>query len=255
MTANHCDRLLDYFNDQLTDEQKAEFEAHLLECEDCRMELAELEQLTEVLPYSSEPVDPPSGMKERVLSNVIGEKADDVHEEENVVPVPESRNEPAKKRRGWYKPLMAAVLTLSLVGNGAAVIYITNNEQTTEPAPEPEGGVSLDTLETMRTLQPSEGVNAQATAMMISQNDQTNLVVQANGLEELEGEETYQVWVLEGEQPYRAGTFVPNEDGDGGVSYVMDYEGEQNFDTIAITKEPDANSQTPQGDILLSSSL
>ncbi|GAB4072697.1 hypothetical protein GCM10028778_04420 [Barrientosiimonas marina] len=256
MTANHCDRLLDYFNNQLTGEQKAAFEAHLLECDDCRKELVELEQLTEDLPYSSEPVDPPSGMKRRVLSNVIKQTADDGHEKDNIVPVSEGQNEPFKKRRGWYRPLIAAVLTLSLVGNGAAVIYLTNNdEQATEQAPEPGEDVSRDTLETVKTLQPSKGVKAQATAMMIGQNNQTSLVVQASGLEELEDEETYQVWVLKDKQPYRAGTFVPNEDGDGGVSYVMDYEGETNFDTIAITKEPDANSQTPQGDILLSSSL
>ncbi|GGJ90737.1 hypothetical protein GCM10007063_11680 [Lentibacillus kapialis] len=255
MTVNQCDRLLDYFNNQLTEEQKAEFEAHLSECEDCRNELAELEQLTEDLPYSSEAVDPPSGMKERILSNVIEETVDEVSYEESNVSVSDVQNEPFKKRKGWYKPLVAAVLTLSLVGNGAAVIYVTNNEQATEPAPEPEEDASLDTLETVRTLQPSEGVDARATAMMIGQNNKTNLVVQAAGLSELEGEETYQVWVLEDEQPYRAGTFVPNEDGDGGVSYVMNYEGDHNFDTIAITKEPDANSQTPQGEILLSSSL
>ncbi|ASN07123.1 anti-sigma factor [Virgibacillus necropolis] len=262
MMSKTCDLLLDYFNNQLTNEQREEFEAHLLACEECQEELEELQQLTEDLPYSSEAIDPPSGMKERVLSNIVNSTNTSETETEpeveqmkssKVTPI-ESKKEPKKKKTGWYKPLIAAVLTLSLVGNGAALIYLSDEPEATEPTNEPEE-TSLDTIQKMLSLSPSEGINAEATAMMIEQNNKTNLVIQASDLPQLEGEETYQVWVLEDGKPYRAGTFVSNEEGNGAVSYIMNYEGEHQWDTVAITKEPNADSQTPQGDILLSSPI
>lgn len=132
MMSKNCDLLLDYFNGQLTKEQQEEYELHLLECEECQEELAELQQLTEDLPYSSEAIDPPSGMKERVLANIVNgtdtAEPEDEQETEPVTPINEWREPRKRKKKGWYKPLMAAVLTLSLVGNGAALIYFSDDE-------------------------------------------------------------------------------------------------------------------------------
>lgn len=263
MMSNTCDLLLDYFNNQLTHEEQEKFQLHLLECEECQEELMELQQLTEDLPYSIEAIDPPVGMKERILSNVVNEAKtsepesdqEPIQEESNQVTSLNDWKEPKKQGNRWYKPLIAAVLTLSLVGNGAALIYITDDEPK-EPSKtsEPEE-VTLDAIQKMLSLSPSKGINAKATAMMIEQNSKTNLVVQASNLPPLEGEETYQVWVLEDGKPFRSGTFVSNEKGNGAVSYIMNYDGKHSFDTIAITKEPNANSQTPQGEILLSSPI
>lgn len=264
MMSKTCDLLLDYFNGQLTSEQQEEFELHLLECEECQEELVDLQQLTEDLPYSSEAIDPPSGMKERVLSNIVNgtntsepadEQETETDEANQVTEINEWRQPRKSKKKGWYKPLIAAVLTLSLVGNGAALIYFTNESDEAGPTTNPDEEVSLDTIQKKLALSPSEGINSQATAMMIEQNSNTNLVVQASDLPPLEGEETYQVWVLEDGKPYRAGTFVSNEQGNGAVSYRMNFEGKHNFDTIAITREPNANSQKPKGEILLSSPI
>lgn len=261
--AKHCDQLIDYFNHQLTEKEKEAFEAHLKECASCKEELEELEELTMDLPYDVEGIEPPKGMKDRVLSNVKKEKPNSVDAESSnstpdVTKLKDKKDLPPIKRKvGWTKPLIAAALTLSLVGNGAALIYL-NQDDTPDgavPSDSDQGEVSLDTLSQKHVLEPSEGVNAQATAFMIEQNNRTNLVIQADNLPPLTGEEAYQVWVLEEGTPYRAGTFVSGEDGSGAVSYVMDYDKEHSFDTIAITKEPNAKSQQPQGDILLSSPL
>ncbi|MFZ3580328.1 anti-sigma factor [Virgibacillus sp. DJP39] len=259
MMSKDCDLLLDYFNNQLTKEEEERFELHLLECSDCQEELLELQQLTEDLPYSSEPAEPPAGMKKRVLSNVLGQtETSESRNEAEGKPVDNGNvtsindvNEPVKKKKRLYKPLIAAVLTLSLIGNGAALIYLSSQPEESNPTNE----TSLDTIQKMIALSPSEGVNAQATAMMINQNKKTNLVIQASDLPELEGDEAYQVWVLEDGKPYRAGTFVSNKNGNGAVSFIMNYDGQHNWDTIAITKEPNENSQTPKGEILLSSPI
>lgn len=264
MTSKTCDLLLDYFNNQLTKEQQKEFELHLLECKDCQEELEELQQLTEDLPYSSEAIDPPSGMKKRILSNIVNGTNTSVPaempvtetEEDNQVTSINEWREPRKtKKKRWYKPLIAAVLTISLIGNGVALVYLSDGFKAEEPTTEPNEETSLDTIQKTLSLSPSKGIDSKATAMMIEQNSKTNLVIQANDLPPLEGKETYQVWVLEDGEPYRAGTFVSNEKGNGAVSYIMNYEGKHNFDTIAITKEPNANSKKPKGEILLSSPI
>lgn len=206
MNNNSCDILLDYFNDQLSEEHRKEFETHLLYCEECQDELAELEQLVEDLPYAAEPVNPPEGMKGRILSTVKDEN-------KNITPLAHKQTEAegkssyAKetenktKNKSWMKPLIAAALTLSLAGNGAALLYINNqdNEVAEEPPAKPINE-SLDAIKQSLTLSPSSGVNAEASALMIEQNEKMNLVIEANNLPPLEGEETYQVWVLKDDQ-------------------------------------------------------
>ena len=82
-----------------------------------------------------------------------------------------------------------------------------------------------------------------------------NLVVQVNDVEKTEGDQVYQVWLLEGDKPFRAGYFTPNQDGKGEVAYEVEYEGEHDWDAVAITLEPDHTSETPKGKIVLSSGL
>jgi hypothetical protein len=258
MMSKDCDLLLDYFNNELTKEQAEAFESHLLTCPACAEELKELRELTEDLPYDSEPIEPPVGMKDRVLSNIVNKndttvKSMEEQDIEQKSPVHQWQT-PKKKQKRWYKPLIAAVLTASLIGNGVALIYYARGQEESEPAPTP-GDHSLDTIQEMISLSPSEGVNAEATAMMIEQNGATNLVVQTKDMQPLEGEETYQVWVLQNGKPARAGTFILNEKGVGAVSYVIKDDADHQWDTIAITKEPNANSQEPKGDILLSSPI
>ncbi|NQD68382.1 anti-sigma factor, partial [Bacillus haikouensis] len=93
-------------------------------------------------------------------------------------------------------------------------------------------------------------------ASIIKQGEQSSLVVQASQLEDLSKEEVFQVWLIKDEKPQRAGTFVTGEDGKGSVVFKMNKEFDKiDWDTVAITLEPDANSQLPQGEIVLASQL
>lgn len=71
MSSQMCEKLYDYFSENLTPAEKAEFEAHLKSCPDCSEEFQELTSLTEDLPYLSVPVQPPKEMKQRILGNVF----------------------------------------------------------------------------------------------------------------------------------------------------------------------------------------
>ncbi|WP_270179162.1 anti-sigma factor domain-containing protein [Alkalihalobacillus sp. CinArs1] len=243
---NNCDQLLDYFNGTLTDEEKKTFEAHLESCSDCREELQELEDLTSDLPYLSTPEEPPSGMKERVLQNVFESASDDVEEVDteetrsNVTHMNETKRSPK-----WLAPALAAALFLSLAGN--AYTYITDEGATSE--------TEVSSLLKAVQLEPSGASTSKGAAALVSDNGKTNLVVQADDLEGVEEDQVYQVWLLEGEKPYRAGSFVPGENGKGAVSFEINYEGDHDWTTVAITLEPNAKSKTPKGEIVMSSDL
>lgn len=60
------------------------------------------------------------------------------------------------------------------------------------------------------------------------------------------------MWILKGEKPYRAGTFVSSKDSGMVVFDLSDIELDKQ-DKIAITLEPSPNNQAPEGDIIMAS--
>jgi uncharacterized protein YpmB len=233
--THQCDHLLDYFNQHLNESDKEVFEKHLESCSDCQEALNELQQLDEFLPYASEPIDPPEGLEDRVFASIDGTA--------NVTPF---RREKTRKR--WIFPSVAAVLALSLFGNAYMFTQIQQEEEIVEQA-------AIDQVTEFVELASVKG-NAKGTASIIKQGEQSSLVVQASQLQDLSQEEVYQVWLIKDEKPQRAGTFVTGEDGKGSVVFKLNEEfAKEDWDTVAITLEPDAKSQIPQGDIVLASEI
>jgi hypothetical protein len=249
VTTNNCNLLLDYFNQALEDKECEQFEEHLSACSSCQEELNELTALTEDLPYLSAPVTPPTGMKDRILTNVF-------NEDTIIKPVEVTNETPAtpfirkekRNKNAWSTIALAAALLLSLVGN---IYSFTNTNESAEETP----NVSLDKLIKEVQLQPTKEGELAATASLIEKNGVLNVIIKANGLAGVEGEQVYQVWLLENNTPYRAGSFVPNGDGSGMVTYQVDGMEDLDWDTVAITLEPTINSETPLGEILLASEL
>jgi hypothetical protein len=249
VTTYNCNLLLDYFNQALEEKECEQFEEHLAACNGCQEELNELTDLTKDLPYLSAPVNPPIGMKDRILTNVFNEettiKPVDVKNE--VPPTPFIRKE-KRSKNAWSMIALAAALLLSLVGN---VYSFTNTNESAEKAP----NVSLDKLVKEVQLQPTKEGALAATASLVEKSGVLNVIVKADGLAGVKENQVYQVWLLENGQPYRAGSFVPNKDGSGMVTYQVDGMEGHNWDTVAITLEPDINSETPLGEIILASEL
>ncbi len=257
MNERLCDSLIDYFNRQLTPQEHQLFEEHLKTCSNCREELEELELLTADLPFSSEPVTTPEGMKERVLSAVFNEE---LKQNGNVIPMtpPPLNNKSEQKiqpevikkkpRRNNTFYTIAALLFLSVAGN--AYFLSQNGTDGNDTA-----NVAVDHLLNTVALVPTKG-NEKATASMVKKGDHTKMVIQASQLEKVKGDQVYQVWLIQKDKPVRAGTFVPSKTGDGSVIFDLNNEESQtNWDTVAVTLEPDANSQTPKGKIVLAASL
>ncbi|WP_102261263.1 anti-sigma factor [Mesobacillus jeotgali] len=258
-----CECLLDYFNDTLTDEEKSQFEHHLATCKDCRDELQELNMLTADLPFSAELIEPNEGMKDRVLASVFEEteqpqefektaettkfeKTADTKEIEKTADTKETK----RRSYRWLQPLLAASLLLSLSAN--AYFYLNQNGQEISNPPR-EG---TDEIVKQVQLAVSEGYEGNAEAAMIKKEEGMALVVQASNLKPLTGTEAYQVWLIdEAGEKFRAGTFRTNSEGNGAVTYSVNYEGEHNWTTIAVTLEPTPDSKQPKGEIVLASQL
>jgi len=252
-----CDVTIDYFNEQLTSEEKEAFEQHLATCAECQQELAEWQALSEDLPYVSEFTEPPVGMKERVLGSIFEEATP--AQADPVVPFrpatketkqPSPVTHASSKRRGTPKwlPLLAAALVLSLVGNAYLGWMVSDQQQTLVTQSE-----TVDQLIALVNLQPLEG-DSTGTASIVRNGDEIRVVVQASSLPELTDEEVYQVWLIDEDGPDRAGTFTSTGT-DGAVVYTLPAGQDFTWDQIAVSHEPTKDSETPLGDVLMASTI
>ena len=239
MTNIDCDRLVDYLNGTLSAEEIQQFEQHLKTCTECQ----EIIEATGELPYLADPVEPPSGMKARILSNVFEEEPEQdeppaaLKPEMAAIPMHKPKREP----RMW-RPLLAAVLFASLLGNAYAFLQLSDRNDAPETA--------IESIE----LEPNEAFAGTATAAMIEEEGSLNLVVQADQLAELEANQVYQVWLIKDDKPVPAGAFSPNPNGEGASYYQLD-ENSAEWDTIAITLEPQAGNELPEGEVVMSAGI
>jgi anti-sigma-K factor RskA len=243
-----CDHLLDYYNGLLDEEEKAAFEAHLSECSSCQEEWAEWQELTADLPYLSEEIEPPLGMKQRILANVTAEDSSiEVTSREDRSSVsPMSSYSQSKKPRPWMTGLLAAGLLLSLGTNAYLFAENHKNEQVIEE----------QMSKTVNTIQmASEQTNSAGVASIVQEEKTMKLVIQTHNMQQVKGTETYQVWLIEGDKKYRAGTFTPDKNGNGAVVYPVKYPGKHKWDAVAISHEPTPNSKQPKGTIVMASNL
>lgn len=246
MERQMCDRLVDYFNGQLSEVEQHAFEKHLATCPDCQEELAEWQLLTEDLPYVSDSITPPEGMKERVLGNILGETPvpNEIYEKPSV---PDEVLLPVNKKRviSWF-PAVAAALMLS-VGANIFLASIVKNQQEDIVAQ----GEAVDQLLAYVNLTPVAG-NATGTASIVKHGDETRVVVQASSLPALSNDEVYQVWLIGEDGPERAGTFK-SESQEGAVVFTIPEGMNQDWTQVAVSHEPNSESETPLGNVLMAS--
>ncbi|TYS55438.1 anti-sigma factor [Sutcliffiella horikoshii] len=249
--SQKCELVLDYFNGHLTQTEREEFEQHLATCSECQEELMELEDLLGDVALVSEQASPPPEMKKRILNNVF---AEDVNSE-NVLVTPiaskkevvdEPFNKTTASRKPWLTTLLAASLLLSLIGNGYLMLQ---NEESSDLAAE-----ELKQPDNVVTLQPSDAAGS-GFAALFQQEQALSVMIQTQDLPELSGSEVYQVWLLKDGSPIPAGDFTIDNQGKGYVFHNIEQTALEDWDTIAITLEPQSGNELPEGEIHLSAGL
>ncbi|WP_226582681.1 anti-sigma factor [Halobacillus litoralis] len=264
MNDKYCGKIIDYINDQLTDKEKQEFEKHLNECPDCQEELQELEDLMGDIPSYMNEVTPPPGMRERVLDEVFSEEDSKSDE-----PLRIEKNARTGKWKAWAGALAAGLL-LSIGVNVFTGIQLnqlaSQNEKLESNLTDIQ--VALSELQERQTdqsspVKPSQRTQLASTgegggeglATLIERKIGQELLIQVQDLAQLEGDEVYQVWLIDGETPEPAGSFMTDASGNGAVTFTLEEDGNKSWDAIAVSKEPQPNNTTPQGDIVLQSEL
>jgi anti-sigma-K factor RskA len=269
-----CDSAEMYALGGLSEEECAAFELHLEHCADCRATVEELRDVVGVLPLAVEPLEPPAGMKGRVLRNIMaGEKGSQTpaqmveakpmrmaktEEPRSSVNRTESRMQEQQRRRkasiGWHRyglaGLSAAVVLLGVYSLQLRT-ELTDTREALEVATATNPSDPYQLNKAVSLTAAEEDLIASGVASIVIDNRGTHLIVQAENLPELQGSEAFQVWLLKDGEPTNAGTFL-SHNGTGALMYTFE---PSTYDTVAITQEPDAEGSTPRGSIVLAATL
>ncbi|GAX91418.1 anti-sigma factor [Effusibacillus lacus] len=244
-----CSQCLSYLFGQLSDQERELFEAHLPECEDCRHEIAELQLVTDALPYTAEPVPVPDNLKERTLRTAFAAKAPFTQNK------PESQGylPPSSGGSAWrsfvanrYGKLVMGLVAGLTVALGVSFWQISEYQAQLQTAPNNKPASTTKVERSFPLYAAGDTSKALGTAYLTETANGIQLVVQVQNVSPLSGEQAYQVWLLKNGQRQNAGTFRVNDKGEGVLIYAMDST-KPDFDNIGITKEPDANGTSPRG--------
>ena len=248
-----CHDLIDYFNGTLSAADRDAFEAHLATCDDCKQALQEMQDL--MLPIAeSLPERPiPTGMKSRILGEVLGSTKQGpepvqasvekpaVQEKTRVSELEAARSNREKKRvpLGWLMSI-AAALILSL---GANAYFLSQDESS--PAEE----FAMDEVKGMGNFESTASIKG--SSMIFTKDDQEFMLVQLKDLPPLKKGELYQLWTIQGDTPRANGVIEQ----DGEAAAVFPIKGDGAIDAVAITVEPEPDLEKPTGEVVASVAL
>lgn len=215
-----------YALDALDPLERRRFEAHYPDCPSCRDEVAGFRETASRLPATT-PAPLPADLKDKVMSEVSATRQ-----------LPPRVAPTSTRSRPALISLAAAVVVVALVGVAIAVGR-SNGPDTAQELAEVLAAPDAVTVE----LDGDTG----ATLRVVYSETQERAVVVGSALDAAPGDDTYQLWAINGTEPASAGVFRPG--GDGTVESSVTAPGVPP-DAWAVTVEPDGGSPAPTGDIL-----
>lgn len=278
---------------------------------ECRLAVEELREVVGFLPLSVELIEPPQGMKNRILERVFAEDQQQLGQADSMAhttpvqatqaalsstasakpqqparstiptateapaatPTP-SRTETASVGRRssarnkatiWQMTTAIAVAATIFIGmyagnlrgeigNLQQQLAMTSDEvgslqQKIVSASMPSQGLKVN--EAVKLSPAAKDIVAQGLATIVIDAKGTHLLVQADNLPKLQGSQAFQVWLIKGNVKQSAGTFL-TRDGTGAMYYTFQPD---DYDTIAITLEPDEKGSQPRGQVILAANI
>lgn len=144
--------------------------------------------------------------------------------------------------------LFAANGVLNGVLNGVQTELNATKEKLAVAA-KPADGLQVNTIVALNPT--AENFISKGLASIVIDNKGTHLIVQAEDLPQVKQQEAFQVWLIKDNQPVSAGILAP-QNGKGVIYFTFE---PKDYDTVAITLEPDANGVKPRGTIVLTGGL
>ena len=213
----------------LDDREAAELEAHLAECEACRIELRWLEPAVDLLPRSVEQLEPPADLRKRLMATVRAEARD---------ASPTGTEAGVRRRRAWgtmiWRPATAVAATGLLVAGGVAgnLVHHPSDSSSVVAA----RGVSSAPGSPAGTLERSDG----------------SAILTMSNLPALPADDVYEVWVERDGALEPSSLFVPRRDRTAEAAVP---DGLDNADAVLVTREPRGGSRQPTSPPLLRADL
>jgi anti-sigma-K factor RskA len=222
------DDLAAYALGALSDDELTVFEAHLRTCERCRTELRWLEPAVDALPASIEQLEPPPGLRKRLL-DTVGPEADR--------PVGRDRDR-ARWHVGGLRPAFAAAATVVALIAGLAGGYALRGDDE-RPA----------VTATTTPIEPATPA-IQANAALVRDGERWTLDV--SDMPQPGSGDVYQVWIRHGDRVDPSVLFVPSRDERASVVLPASM---ATADELMVTREPSGGSNEPTSAPMLDAQL
>jgi anti-sigma-K factor RskA len=191
MTRQMHDLVAPYALDALSDEERAAFEQHLDGCDECRAQLAELQEATGALAYAAEGAEPPAELRGRILEAARR----DGHGAE-VIPFP---------KRRWVFPVTAAAAAVAALAAVAVGLWAASLSRELDREREAKGTYERAFQLLGGDAEVTRLVDAEG-GLLVAGDGSAALVV--CGLPPAPSAQTYEAWVIAGNGgPKPAGLF------------------------------------------------
>ncbi len=226
-----------YAMDALDDLERARFEQHLAQCEDCRAEVAELRE-TAALLSETVATAPPAALRESVLAGISQIRPMAPAAPAAPQPAPtQVADTSAGRGRGWMPFLVAAALAL-FVGIGAMVSQPwSNDDQVTQLTAAEQVLQAPDAEEVFLDL----GEAGRATVVRSKSEDRA--VISTEDMVSAPEGKAYELWFITGDEFTSAGLMSDDPD----QTVVLDGSAAEAA-AVGITVEPESGSEQPTTD-------
>ena len=212
-----------YAVDALDDLERAKFERHHSECQDCQAEVASLRE-TSALLADTAAVTPPASLRDSVLAGIA-----------TVRPIPPPA-EPAPARRRWQGLLVAAA-AVTVLGGGVAIVQ-----------PWDDDAPSVEVTPTERVLQAAdrqrivqEFRDGSKATVVVSKSLGLSVIV-TEGMAEPPAGKDYQLWYQQPGLGMVSAGLMPH---DPDATVLLDGDATR-AKAVGITVEPEGGSPTGQ---------
>ena len=224
-----------YVLDAVTDEERADFERHLGECETCAQEIIELRATTTRLALAASE-DPPPRMRDVVFASIREVRQD----APNDPPVAEvTRLRP----RRWPLRLATGAAAAFLAVAATLGVLLTQQQDELDMARAQSQAVSEILQADDATVTTVDDSGARMT--MVASKSEDRMYLYAKDLPAPPAGHIYQAWVI-GDEFIPAGLLTVDE---GQAS--LDVHGISAGNALGITVEPDGGSEKPSGEPLM----
>jgi anti-sigma-K factor RskA len=210
-----------YALDAVDDIERARFEQHLAECEDCRLEVASLREAAGLLSETTA-VTPPPALRESVLAGIS-----------QVRPLPPIVHRTPVVQRRWF-PLLVAAAVVAILGVGAALW------QPWAPSQDSSLTAAEQVLEAGDARSVAVDLGDAGSATVTRSESLGKAVITTDDMAPAPSGKVFELWLQVDGEMVPAGLMPPGED------TQMVLEGDATTATaVGITVEPEGGSDQP----------